>query len=176
MTYRRVSRPSSPLTAKASTKRPSRAWFDPEKVRLFLNQKSSFWDLDLITQTQLWSFALTQTIHWTHVTHYCVTHIPSYQLTLVTWWSVKIIYRNLAHFLNGRQTWLSDESLGLLGRWLNTFNHGLVSVFWLGKTVNLNDISLSHTHWRVIADNTRLRTLVGLQNCDYSLRNVLLTY
>ena len=32
--YRRVSRPSSPLTAKASTKRPSRAWFDPEKVRL----------------------------------------------------------------------------------------------------------------------------------------------
>lgn len=32
--YRRVSRPSSPLTAKASTKRPFRAWFDPEKDRL----------------------------------------------------------------------------------------------------------------------------------------------
>ena len=32
--YRSVSRPSSPLTAKAFTKRPSRAWFDPEKVRL----------------------------------------------------------------------------------------------------------------------------------------------
>ena len=34
MAYRRVSRLSSPLTAKAFTKRPSRAWFDPEKERL----------------------------------------------------------------------------------------------------------------------------------------------
>ena len=34
MTYRRVSRLSSPLTAKAFTKRPSRAWFDPEIERL----------------------------------------------------------------------------------------------------------------------------------------------
>ena len=56
MAYRRVSRLSSPLTAKASTKRPSRAWFDPERERhkslaiptagkqgiLFLNQKSYF--------------------------------------------------------------------------------------------------------------------------------------
>ena len=33
MAYRRESRLSSPLTAKASTKRPFRAWFDPEKVR-----------------------------------------------------------------------------------------------------------------------------------------------
>ena len=32
MAYRRVSRPSSPLIAKASTKRPFRAWSDPEKV------------------------------------------------------------------------------------------------------------------------------------------------
>ena len=34
MAYRRVSRLSSPLTAKAFTKRPFRAWFDPEKIRL----------------------------------------------------------------------------------------------------------------------------------------------
>ena len=33
MAYRRVSRLSSPLTAKAFTKRPFRAWFDPEKAR-----------------------------------------------------------------------------------------------------------------------------------------------
>ena len=37
MAYRRVSRLSSPLTAKASTKRPFRAWFDPEKARLASN-------------------------------------------------------------------------------------------------------------------------------------------
>ena len=37
MAYRRVSRLSSPLTAKAFTKRPFRAWFDPEKERLASN-------------------------------------------------------------------------------------------------------------------------------------------
>ena len=78
-----------------------------------------------------------------------VTHIPSYQLTLMTWWLVKII-------------WDDQKTI-------------LVSVFWLGKTVNHHDIGLSHTHWRVIADNTRLRTLVGLQNCEFSLRKMLLT-
>ena len=39
--YRRVSRPSSPLTAKAFTKRPSRAWFDPEEDRPFVYLTSS---------------------------------------------------------------------------------------------------------------------------------------
>ena len=48
--YRRVSRPSSPLTAKASTKRPSRAWSDPEIVRLFLEQKSSFFFEKIVHQ------------------------------------------------------------------------------------------------------------------------------
>jgi hypothetical protein len=51
--YRRVSRPSSPLTAKASTKRPSRAWSDPEIVRLFLKQKSSFFLRKLFISTYL---------------------------------------------------------------------------------------------------------------------------
>ena len=48
--YRRVSRPSSPLTAKASTKRPSRAWSDPEIVRLFQEQKSSFYFEKIVHQ------------------------------------------------------------------------------------------------------------------------------
>ena len=78
-----------------------------------------------------------------------VTHIPSYQLTLMTWWLVKII-------------WDDQKTI-------------LVSVFWLGKTVNHHDIGLSHTHWRVIAGNTRIRTLVGLQNCERPLRDILLT-
>ena len=62
MAYRRVSRLSSPLTAKASTKRPFRAWFDPENVRRILvsGQKSK---IDHITSgsrkrgdTKLWAF------------------------------------------------------------------------------------------------------------------------
>ena len=151
MTYRRVSRPSSPLTAKASTKRPSRAWSDPEKVRLFPNTevvilrfRSDYSDPTGCLLTCV-SIIILNSCHYLTT----VTHIPSYQLTLMTWWSVKII-------------WDDPKTI-------------LVSVFWLGKTVNLNDISLSHTHWRVIADNTRLRTLVGLQTCDYPLRDALLT-
>ena len=39
--------------AKASTKRPSRAWSDPEIVRLFLEQKSSFFLRKLFISTYL---------------------------------------------------------------------------------------------------------------------------
>ena len=75
--------------------------------------------LSLIAQTQQDCFWLLKfNPNWTHVTACAVTHIPSYQRSLVTWWSVKII-------------WLQSS------RSKNKFNRNLVSVFWLGKTVNL---------------------------------------
>ena len=81
MTYRRVSRLSSPLTAKASTKRPFRACFDPEKVRLFLARlpfviKRQALDQNMHTLLVLAAGSATNTIRM---------RLLSFRLVYLTW-------------------------------------------------------------------------------------------
>ena len=69
MAYRRVSRLSSPLTAKAFTKRPFRAWFDPEKARpakAFKSVSNHVWTDTLCWLNSYWnkSHTISHACHW----------------------------------------------------------------------------------------------------------------
>ena len=77
--YRRVSRPSSPLTAKAFTKRPFRAWFDPEKDRLNCPPPA----IGVSSEIKAYYFFPSQTR--ADLEHVCFNRLRLKRLVYLTW-------------------------------------------------------------------------------------------